>query len=212
MASSRRRVPFGGHQVAEYALAAAFVGGAFNVPGRPGMFLLLGGLVLATRALLSKGPLGVVKIVPRALHLWGDLLLAAAFALSPLLYRHDLQLVPIILSEAVAVVLVRMSLTTEIVPRPGLRFGRSGSLIFGATSGGSTGHSDTVSTVATSAGRVVGTAIAKARDSNVPKDAARGFGRAVGRARHLGRATRSASSTSATRRPAAPAGPSDPPS
>ncbi|MGD1012370.1 MAG: hypothetical protein ABR925_07565 [Acidimicrobiales bacterium] len=208
MEPARRRVPFGGHQVAEYALATALLGGAFNVSGRPGLLLLIGGLALALRALLSRGPLSVLKIVPRALHLWGDLLLAVAFALSPLLYMHDLQPVPIILSEAVAVVLVRMSLTTEVVPRPRLPFGRSGTLIFGRPSGASTDQSGSISTVATSAGRTVGKAIADARGSDVPKRAARGLGRAAGRARRLGREARSGSPT----RPAsAPRGQSDPP-
>ena len=68
-------------------------------------------------AFVSKGPLAALRIIPRRLHVYLDLVLAAGFAASPLLYLHDLQIIPIILSEAIAVLLVRMSLTTEIVPR-----------------------------------------------------------------------------------------------
>ena len=75
-------------------------------------------LLWARFAFVSKGPLGALRIIPRRLHVYLDLVLAAGFAVSPLLYLHDLQIVPIILSEAIAVLLVRMSLTTEIVPRP----------------------------------------------------------------------------------------------
>ena len=78
--------------------------------------------------LVSKGPLAAWRIVPRRLHLYVDLLLAGCFALSPLVYLPGLPVIPIVISEAVAFVLVRMSLTTEIVPASAPRKFRKGHL------------------------------------------------------------------------------------
>ncbi len=210
--SSRRQVAFGGHQLAEYALAAALVVVAVHLNGRPELVLLLAGAMIGALVLVSNGPLAAVRIVPRRLHLYLDLVLAAGFALSPLLYVHDLQVIPIVLSEAVAVVLVRMSLTTEIVPRQ--RHGRgvvSAPAGPSAPAAGPAGGSDAVSTVAATAGRVVGTAVAKVRDSGAPLVAARSLGRAAGHARGIGRAARAARATSDAPHPVVvPPGPSKP--
>ena len=228
--SSRRQVPFGGHQLAEYALAAALVVVAVHLGGRPELVLLLAGAVVGAFALVSNGPLAAVRIVPRRLHLYLDLVVAAGFALSPLLYMHDLQVIPIVLSEAVAVVLVRMSLTTEIVPRQRPRRGVVSALSAPAApavpaappapaspasppapAADSAGGSDAVSAVAATAGRVVGTAVAKVRDSGAPLVAARSLGRAAGHARRLGRAARATRATSDAPNPVGvPPGPSEP--
>jgi hypothetical protein len=116
--SSRRHVGFGGHQLAEYCLGAALAVVGLHLSGRTELVLVASGGVLGVSALVSKGPLAAWRIVPRRLHLYLDFLLAVCFALSPLLYLPGLPVIPIVISEAVAVVLVRMSLTTEIVPRP----------------------------------------------------------------------------------------------
>jgi hypothetical protein len=261
---SRRQVPFGGHQLAEYTLAAALVGVGIHLNGRPALVLIVGGGVIGALSLVSKGPLAAARLLPKRLHLYLDLLVAAAFALSPLAYLHNLQVIPIILCEAVAVLLVRMSLTTEIVPRPrpertgppsraarlgamlasrppratkeqmgaaapgsaarpgsapasaaGSRSGRRPTAAAPATSGASTdsgaSRAETAALVATTAGRVVGTAVAKARNSGAPAAAARGLGRATGHARRIGRAAREARSAPAPAEPGpAPAGPATP--
>ena len=131
-----------------------------------------------------RGRSAALRIIPRRLHVYLDLVLAAGFAASPLLYLHDLQIIPIVLSEAIAVLLVRMSLTTEIVPRP--RASRQPAPAGAANASSSAGSSDAVSAVAATAGRVVGTAVAKARGSDAPRVAARSLGRATGQARRLG--------------------------
>jgi len=190
--SSRRQVPFGGHQLAEYALAAALVVVGVHMGGRPALVLVVAGAVVGAFAFVTKGPLAALRIIPKRLHVYLDLVLAAAFAASPLLYLHDFQIIAVVLSEAVAVLLVRMSLTTEIVPRP--RPNRRG-VVHAANASGPSGGSDAVSTVAATAGRVVGTAMAKVRDSDAPLVAARGLGRATGHARRLGRAARAAKAT-----------------
>ena len=191
--SSRRQVPFGGHQLAEYALAAALVVVGVHLGGRPAVVLAVAGAVIGAFAFVSKGPLAALRIIPRRLHVYLDLVLAAGFAASPLLYLHDLQLIPIVLSEAVAVLLVRMSFTTEIVPRP--RASRHPAPARAANASRSSGSSDAVSAVAATAGRVVGTAVAKARGSDAPRLAVRSLGRATGQARRLARAARETKAT-----------------
>ena len=110
--------PFRRAPAAEYTIAAALFGVGIHVSGRPEFVLIAGGGVIGALAFVTKGPLAAVKLLPKRLHLSLDLVVAALFAISPLLYLHDLQIIPIILCEAVAVLLVRMSFTTEIVPRP----------------------------------------------------------------------------------------------
>ncbi|MGO9148975.1 MAG: hypothetical protein ACLP1E_01500 [Acidimicrobiales bacterium] len=191
--SSRRQVPFGGHQLAEYALAAALVVVGVHLGGRPAVVLAVAGAVVGAFTFVSKGPLGALRIIPRRLHVYLDLVLAAGFAVSPLLYLHDLQIIAIVLSEAIAVLLVRMSLTTEIVPRP--RASRHPAPAGAANASSSSGSSDAVSAVAATAGRVVGTAVAKARGSDAPRVAVRSLGRATGQARRLARAARETKAT-----------------
>jgi len=191
--SSRRQVPFGGHQLAEYALAAALVVVGVHLGGRPAVVLAVAGAVVGAFTFVSKGPLAALRIIPRRLHVYLDLVLAAGFAVSPLLYLHDLQIIPIVLSEAIAVLLVRMSLTTEIVPRP--RASRHPAPAGAANASRSSGSSDAVSAVAATAGRVVGTAVAKARGSDAPRLAVRSLGRATGQARRLARAARETKAT-----------------
>jgi len=191
--SSRRQVPFGGHQLAEYALAAALVVVGVHLGGRPAVVLAVAGAVVGAFTFVSKGPLAALRIIPRRLHVYLDLVLAAGFAVSPLLYLHDLQIIAIVLSEAIAVLLVRMSLTTEIVPRP--RASRHPAPAGAANAPSSSGSSGAVSAVAATAGRVVGTAVAKARGSDAPRLAVRSLGRATGQARRLARAARETKAT-----------------
>jgi hypothetical protein len=163
--------------------------------GRPAVVLVVGGAVVGAFAFVTKGPLAALRVIPKRLHIYLDLVLAAAFAVSPLLYMHDLQIIAIVLSEAVAVLLVRMSLTTEIVPRP--RPNRRAAQVGMMDGTGAAGASDAVSTVAATAGRVVGTAVSRVRSSDAPLVAARGLGRVTGQARRLGRAARAAKTTDA---------------
>ncbi|MGD0944598.1 MAG: hypothetical protein ABR972_10040 [Acidimicrobiales bacterium] len=208
--SPRRHVPFGGHQLAEYALAAALVVVGMHASGRTEVVLSVSGALLGLLALVSKGPLAAWRIIPRKLHVFLDLLLAACFALSPALYLPSLPLIPIVISEAVAVVLVRMSLTTEIVPRP--RPERGAALPSAASGAGLSDGSDAASAAAATAGRLLGTAVAKARQSHAPLVAARGLGRVTGRVRRLGQAVAAAKPPSDTSQPVrVPPGASEPP-
>jgi hypothetical protein len=212
---ARRRVPFGGHQLTEYVLAAALVAVGIHLGGRPATVLIALGATMAVWAFVAKGSLGVLKVVPRKAHLYLDLVLAAGFACSPVAYLHHPEVLAIALSEAVALLLVRMSLTTEAVPRPrpsqatrGAAYGLGGRFAgrpleaeapAEATSESEHGEatrsapapvSEIAGTVATAAGRTLGMAVAKARESDAGTVAARRLGRATGSLRRLGRDVR----------------------
>lgn len=178
-ASSRRQVPFWGHQLAEYALAAALVVIGAHVSGRSELVLLVSGGVLAVLAAFTKGPLGAVHLIGKRLHVVLDLFVAAALFACPVFYLPHLPLIPIVISEATAVVVVRMSFTTELVPPPRPQAG-AGNLGSGAPRA--------APTTAETAGRLLGTAVGRARRSQAPLTAARGLGRMTGHARRLGRA------------------------
>ena len=182
--SSRRHATFLAHQIAEYALAVALVVVGLHMSGRDELVLVGSGGVLVLLSVTSQGSLAAWKVIPRRLHLVIDLVLAACFALSPLLYLPGYPAIPIVISEAVAVVLVRMSRTTELVssPRPERGALRQRALPARQSHGGGS------SSAAASAGRLFGTAVARARESRAPLNAARGLGRATGHARRLGRA------------------------
>jgi hypothetical protein len=206
--SSRRQASFGAHQVAEYALAMALVVVGLHVNGRTELVLVVSGGLLALLSIVSKGSLAAWKIIPKRLHLALDLVLAACFALSPVLYLPSYPVIPIVIGEAVAVVLVRMSLTTEIVPAPRPDRGAARSRAAGPVRRSPSGAS---STAAASAGRLFGSAVSRARDSRAPLNAARGLGRATGHARRLGRAAAAAKpAPDAPRSVAVPPAPSEP--
>lgn len=219
-ASSRRHVPFWGHQLAEYALAAALIVVGLHVTGRTELVLALSGAGLAVLTAITKGPLAALRIVPKRLHLVIDLVLAASFFAAPLYYLPSIPPIPIIISEAVAVVMVRMSFTTELVPaprppRPTRRIAPRAAGNFETPGPGPVpgGSREAPSTAASTAGRLFGTAMAKARDSRAPLTAARGLGRMTGQARRLGRAAAAAKASAAADRtvsvPREPGAPQD---
>ena len=191
--SSRRHASFLAHQVAEYALAVALVVVGLHMTGRTELVLVASGGVLVLLSVMSKGSLAAWKLIPRRVHLVIDLVLAVCFAISPVLYLPGYPAIPIVITEAVAVVLVRMSLTTEIVPSPRPEKGAPREQ---AAPGHPSPGAGSSSTAAASAGRLFGTAVARARESRAPLNAARGLGRATGHARRLGRAAAEAKTAS----------------
>lgn len=195
--SSRRRVPFWGHQLSEYALAAALVVVGAHVSGRSELVLLASGGVLAVLAAFTKGSLGAIHLIGKRLHVLLDLVVAAGLFAAPVYFLPHLPVIPIVISEAVAVVLVRMSFTTELVPPPRPQ---PGALVQAS------GAPVAPPSAAQTAGRLLGTAVGKARRSQAPLSAARGLGRMTGHARRLGRAAASASAGTPRDRPAASGG------
>ena len=70
--------PLWGHQLAEYALAAALVVVGLHLGGRPAVVLAVAGALMGAFAFVSKGPLAALRIIPKRLHVYLDLVLAAA--------------------------------------------------------------------------------------------------------------------------------------
>jgi pyruvate/2-oxoglutarate dehydrogenase complex dihydrolipoamide acyltransferase (E2) component len=208
--SGRRRVPYLGHQLAEYVIAAALIGIGVHATREPKAVICSIAGALALFALVSGPPLGIFKLVGRRLHLIGDLVFAAAIALSPLLYLHDAQPIPIVVSLAVALVLVRMSLSTEIVskprgvrgaaptPAPAARAPVQAPAPAPAPAASAAGSMSAGEAAAAAAGRSVARVVALAKQSDVPTAAARSLGRATGHARRIGRAAKAARAAAAT--------------
>ena len=116
--AGRRHVPYLWHQVAEYLVAAAFAVIALHANGQVEAVMLACSGLLVLSTLLSGPPFGALRVFPPRAHLALDVFVAAAFALSPLLYLRHLSPIPVVVSEAAAIALLRLSFMTEIGPRP----------------------------------------------------------------------------------------------
>jgi hypothetical protein len=81
-----------------------------------GKVLLAASAYLVAVALLSRGPLGLVRIVGPRLHQALDLVLVVGLAISPVYARSDLDWAGVIVAEALAVVLLRLAIRTRYVP------------------------------------------------------------------------------------------------
>ena len=104
------------HQGAEYALALFLADLALHGRGRAAVALALGAGGLAGLAALSDGPLGGIRLLPRRVHRALDVVVVAAVAVSPLVVRHSVAWV--ITTELLALVLLRLLLTTSYEKRP----------------------------------------------------------------------------------------------
>jgi hypothetical protein len=93
-------------------LALALAGMALHAVGPMAGLALAGAAALGLLALLTHGPLGISELVGRRLHHTVDLVLVAFLAVSPLIAHSHLDVSGVILVEAAAVVLLRVSLGT----------------------------------------------------------------------------------------------------
>src|SRR4051794_19894624 len=80
-----RLLPAWLHAIADYAVAAALIIGAAAVGGTSGAVAtgIVVGVVVAVVSMLTKYPLGVVKVLPFKVHSAGDYLAAALLILAP---------------------------------------------------------------------------------------------------------------------------------
>jgi hypothetical protein len=106
------------HEASEYVLGAGLVVVGAHVSGLMSPVLYGSGAAWCLLGILSKGRLGIFRLVGRRAHAVLDLFLVAALALSPLVLRHRLDWFGVGVGEAVAVVLARISFWT--IYRPGL--------------------------------------------------------------------------------------------
>jgi hypothetical protein len=84
-----------------------------------GKVLLAAAAYLVVVAILSRGPLGLVRLLGPRLHQALDLVLVVGLAVSPIFARSDLDVAGVIIAEALAIVLLRLAFRTRYVPAPG---------------------------------------------------------------------------------------------
>jgi hypothetical protein len=123
---SRRRVPFFGHQIAEYVVAIALIAVGFHLSGGAEASLLTAGFLLAVLNIVTKGPLGAFPWLSRAAHHAGDVVVAALLAVAPVFAHRYLHVWGIVLSEAVAVLIVWMERATRYTAPPVAKAGDEG--------------------------------------------------------------------------------------
>jgi hypothetical protein len=113
-----RRVRFALHEVAEYVVAAALVAVGFHVSGATQYLLVTVGGAMAVLGACTSGRLGAFDLLtPRAHHV-GDLVLIGALALSPAVLYRPLHVAGIVLTELVALVLLRIERGTIYAEDP----------------------------------------------------------------------------------------------
>jgi hypothetical protein len=83
-----------------------------------GKVLLAAAAYLVVLAMLSRGPLGPVRLLGPRLHRALDLVLVIGLAVSPIFVRSNLDVAGVIVAEALAIVLLRLALRTHYVPAP----------------------------------------------------------------------------------------------
>lgn len=109
---TRRRVAFFGHTVAEYVIAAALVVSGFHANGSIADELIAAGALLGMLNALTRGPLGALRLLSRRAHHVADGVVILALALAPLAELGHLHVLGLLVSEVLALVLVRIERTT----------------------------------------------------------------------------------------------------
>ena len=120
---SRRVVGFLGHQIAEYLLGATLIAVGFHLGTSrvaPEAVLISTGLALVLLGAATAGPLGALRLLSRRVHHVGDAVIIAGLACSPLAMLPHLDVLAVVLAEAVALLLVRIERGTSYrdAPRP----------------------------------------------------------------------------------------------
>ncbi|MDA8296034.1 MAG: hypothetical protein M0004_05500 [Actinomycetota bacterium] len=116
---SRRRVAFFGHTVAEYVIAAALVVSGFHANGPIADELIAAGVLLVVLNAVTRGPLGALRLLSRRAHHVADGVVILALALGPLAELGHLHVLGLLVSEVVALVLLRIERTTRYADLPG---------------------------------------------------------------------------------------------
>jgi hypothetical protein len=109
----RRVVPFWILQLAELLAAVALADLSLHVDR--GGLLVAGTAVFALLAITANGPLGLVRVVPRRLHVYAVCVVAVVFALAPILPQIRPDVSGIIIIEFAAVGIFRLATMTSTV-------------------------------------------------------------------------------------------------
>ena len=110
-APSRRWIPFWVLQVAELAVAFVFVDVAVHLTSQGS--LLAAAALFALLAVTARGPLGIVRLCPKGLHVVLVVVASVAIALSPILPVLRPDLVGIIVVEFGSVGMIRLATLTR---------------------------------------------------------------------------------------------------
>jgi hypothetical protein len=81
-----------------------------------GKVLLAASAYLVAVAVLSRGPLGLARVIGPRLHQALDLVLVVGLVVSPVVARNDLDVAGVIVAEALAIVLLRLAIRTRYLP------------------------------------------------------------------------------------------------
>ncbi len=120
---ARRRVPFLGHQVAEYVIAIALIAVGFHLTGGAEIVMVAAGILLLLLNVVTKGRLGAVGLLSRRAHHLGDFVVAAVLIAGPVFEYGRLHVAGTALSEGIALLVLwieRSTLYTDRVRTPGL--------------------------------------------------------------------------------------------
>jgi hypothetical protein len=159
------------HQALEYLLAAFVASSAIRLESRAMGVCLVAAAALLALAALSRGPLGVVKVVPLRLHRVLDFVFVVVLATSPAWLGLGWTSAGAIIIETVAVAALLLTRATSFRPKPSRRATSS-------SSGEDGDGGEAVTRAAAVAARQVGRAVGVAKQHGP-----RAAGRAVGRFR-----------------------------
>jgi hypothetical protein len=118
--ASHRRVPFLGHQVAEYVLAVALIAVGFHTTGGAEIALAVSGILLLLLNVVTVGRVSAIGLLNRRAHHVGDFVVALALIVVPVFEYSRLHVAGVALSEAVALLVLWIQQETLYVdpPRP----------------------------------------------------------------------------------------------
>ena len=121
---ARRRVPFLGHQVAEYVVAIALIAVGFHLSGGAETALAAAGILLLVLNVVTVGRLSAVGLLSRRAHHIGDFVVAAVLIVVPIFEYSRLHVAGVALAEGVAILVLWIERSTLYIdkirsPRPG---------------------------------------------------------------------------------------------
>ena len=111
-------MPFGLHQGAEYLLAAFLAETALHLRAGTQTALLAGAGAIALLAFLTRGPLGLIRLLPPRLHQIGDVVVLAGLAIEPVVVASGRSLTSILVAEVGAIAVARLAWSTRYTPSP----------------------------------------------------------------------------------------------
>jgi hypothetical protein len=163
------------HQALEYLLAAFVASSAIRLDSRAMGVCLVAAAALLALAALSRGPLGVVKVVPLPLHRVLDFVFVVVLATSPAWLGLGWTSSGTIIIETVAVAALLLTRATSFRPKPSRR-ATSAPPSFPSPSSPSGDGGEAVTRAAGAAARQMGRAVGVAKQHG-PRAAGRALGR-----------------------------------